>query len=95
MGVSYSASVIVGLPENEFTCDIGLLEEWLDLDKLVRYGTYDAEYDEVVVGLEFAQSGDYTYAEFVYDPDKIEALKEKFFRITGQFARVFLVTYGY
>lgn len=90
MSRCYSAAIIVGLPENEFTCHIGLLEEWLDLDKLVIHGT-----DDVVIGIELIQSGEYSSTEFVYDPDKIEVLKEKFFRITGQFARVFLVTCGY
>ena len=90
MSVCYSAAIIVGLPENEFTCDIELLEEWLDLDRLVRHGA-----DGVVIGIELIQSGSYSYNEFIYGQDKIDALKEKFFQITGQFARVFLVTCGY
>ena len=95
MSVSYRASVIVGLPYGEFT-DSALADLLIDKGRLAANPVYyDACSDECVIGLEFAQTDDYSYTEFAYDQDEIELLQEKFFQLTGQFARVFLTTYGY
>lgn len=92
MGVEYSAQIIVGLPRSEIT-DRELIDN-ADLEVCSPY--YDgsgASY--AIAGFEYLDSGDYDNTELVWDPEKIEQLKQKFYKLTGQHAKVYLSTHGW
>lgn len=90
MSVSYEAVIVVGLPQSQVT-NKQLIED----DDLNLWSTsYDGIDDSTIAGLCYASSGDYSWTKLCWDEDKLNKLKERFKKMTGQDANVYLSTYG-
>jgi hypothetical protein len=90
MGVSYSATIVVGLP----FCDIPNAQELLDNNKISDFGYYfDCNEDDRIVGIQVVSSGDYSYSELDTLPDLedyISKAKYSFLRKTGLDSKIYL-----
>lgn len=92
MSVEYAAKIVVGLPRGEITN-----KELIDDDEIEVCSPY---YDgggskDAIAGLTYQESDDFSPTELKYDPVKIEKLKDQFFELTGQKAKVYLSPYGH
>lgn len=97
MGIYYSGVIVVGLPFEE-VCESAdeFYEKYEgELDKISPY--YDAVPHACLVGLVWQVSGDYRFKELtVSDGDGIllQSFKERFKKVTGKDAKVYLSPWG-
>lgn len=92
MGVEYSGQIIVGLPRSAITNQDLIHDDELE----VCSPHYDGAGEPyAIAGFRYLDSGDYSNTELVWDANKIEQLKQKFHKLTGQDAKVYLSTHGW
>lgn len=96
MGIYYRAVIAVGVQRGSIE-DFDTVEEMVDDGTLELISpSYDGSWDDdAIVGLVYDQSDDYESAEFKWDQQKIDELKEEFTKLTGMEAKVWLTPYGY
>jgi hypothetical protein len=94
MGVSYCAVIVVGLPTEEVDFDQEVAED-CGLDSFSP--SYDAPWEDCLVGVPVVQTHDYNYKSIKPNDlrTNIEKAEIKFKKATGLDARVFLTTYGW
>ena len=92
MGQSYAAKIVVGLPRGEINNQDLINEDEIEVCSPYYDGGGDKD---AIAGLTYQETDTYSSAELKYDLGKINDLKEQFFELTGQKARVYLSTYGY
>jgi len=97
MGIDYRAAVMVGLKQEDIESE-GILEEIWDgeseLEICAPY--YDGgDSDNAIVGLSYAVSDTYGPDEFTWNQEKIDELKVKFKKATGQDAKVWISPMGW
>jgi hypothetical protein len=96
MSVDYEAVVMVGLQRKDFE-DEDKLEEMLDDDILQPCPPYydGVGDDKEVIGFVYEATETYSSSKLEWDPTKIEKLKNKFKKLTGLDASVWLSTRGW
>ena len=92
MGIDYSAAIVVGRPHSDFDeLDDGLIDDG-ELGAFPPY--FDAPYYECLIGVSVCSTWDYTWKEFDYNQTNIDTAKEKFKRLTGLDAKVYITPVG-
>lgn len=90
MGVEYNARIVVGLP-----CDEIIDKSCLNDDDFVTCPLhFDAACDNMIVGVLYMETDEYSAEELVWDEEIIQQQKEYFFEVTGQQPKVWLCTHG-
>ncbi len=92
MSTSHNAAVVVGLYHDDFieADKEDLLEQLIDGSKMEIFPPYFNADDNNIIGLLYAESGDYSSSLFSYNEDEVNKLKIKFQNLTGLEPKVYL-----
>jgi hypothetical protein len=86
---SCHAVIIIGLPRRDII-NIEILEEDM-MESFPAY--YDGTYDPTaIIGIEYERTARYSSMELNWDDNYVNSLKNQFFTLSGQEAKIYLST---
>lgn len=86
---SCHAVIVVGLPRRDLI-NINIIDEDI-MESFPAY--YDGNYDpRAIIGIEYERTARYSSMELHWDENYVDSLKNQFFTLSGQEAKIYLST---